>query len=208
MNLTKLTFALITALSVPSAALAQAPAAKTKPVKEPLNQADLAVLQHHHHGNLMEIEMGKLAQSKGSAALKKYAATLVADHQKADKAALALAKARDAKLENHPAPTNEAETAEHKQMTELMTKLKGLSGAEFEREYLTAMVEAHTKEVGYLTTAIAGVTDPKLKMHLEGVKPVIEKHAKQASDLLAKAAPPPATTGTPPASAAPVKPAS
>ena len=62
--------------------------------KQRLSEADLSTLQHHHDVNLMEIEMGKLAQQRGGPEVKKYAAALVKDHQTADKTAIAIAKAR------------------------------------------------------------------------------------------------------------------
>lgn len=185
--------ATLAAFAVPAAALAapDADTSKTKTAAVTLSDADLAVLQHHHSVNLLEIHMGKLAATRASAPVKKYGAMLVADHGKADKQALALAKARGAKLEEKPTPANDTEAAEQKKHDDLMTRLATLKGAEFDREYLTAMEEGHTKEVGYLTTAIGNVTDAKLKAHLETVKPVVEKHATEAKALLEKV---PATT--------------
>lgn len=187
-NLSSVAFVVGATLAAPvvAAAAPGADAGKAKATNVTLSDADKAVLQHHHAVNVFEIDMGKLAATRASAPVKKYGAMLVADHTKADKQALALAKARGAKLEDHPAPSNEAEAADHKKHMELMDKLKTLEGAAFDREYLTAMEEGHTKEVGYLATAIAGVADTKLKAHLETVKPVVEKHATQAKDLLAK----------------------
>ncbi len=187
-NLSTFALAVGAMLAAPVAASAapDVDAGKAKATNVTLSDADKAVLQHHHAVNVFEIDMGKLAATRATAPVKKYGAMLVADHTKADKQALALARARGAKLEDHPAPASEAEAADHKKHMELMDRLKTLQGADFDREYLTAMEEGHTKEVGYLTTAIAGVTDAKLKAHLETVKPVVEKHATQAKDLLAK----------------------
>lgn len=173
----------VLALTVTLASLALA-IAEPVPAPARLVEADVAALQHHHGVNLMEIEMGQMAQAKGSDPVKKYAAALVRDHQKADKEALALAQARGVTLEEHPA------TAEHKQAMETMARLKTLDGATFDREYLSAMVDGHTAEAGYLTIAIGKVRDAKLKAHFTKVKPVAERHAEQARALFT----PPKTT--------------
>lgn len=199
MFLHKLTFILVAAFAVPSIALAQTAPAKT--AKATLSETDLVVLQRHHSVNVMEIEMGKLALTKGGADVKKYSKALVADHQKADKAALALAKARGVKLEDHPAPKTEQETAEHKKMTETMDKLKGLSGAEFDRAFLSEMVDGHAMVSAEIQAAIPTITDAKLKTHMEGATVTVEKHGTLAKDLLAKLGPtPPAITPVKPAS--------
>lgn len=177
------------ALAFPAVATAGPGTGDTKPVKQSkqrLSEADLATLQHHHDVNLMEIEMGQIAQQRGGPAVKKYAAALVKDHQAADKTAIGLAKARGVTLSSHATPVSDVEEAEHQKQMAMMEKLKTLEGANFDREYLSAMVDGHSAELGYLTVAIADTTDTKLKAHLEKVRPVVEKHADQARDLLAK----------------------
>ena len=131
-----------------------------------LSAGDLAALQHDHGVNLMEIELAKVAQARGSDPVKQYASALMKDHQKADKEALALAAARGATLDDKAA----ASPPKHDQ----------LAGVAFDRAYLTAMIERQTAEVGYLTTTIGKVTDAKLKAHLTKVKAVVEKHIEQA----------------------------
>lgn len=157
-----------------------------KKTQQRLSDGDLSTLQHHHDVNLMEIEMGKIAQQRGGPDVKKYAAALVKDHQAADKTAINLAKARGVTLSSHATPMSDVEEAEHEKQMQLMERLKVLEGSNFDREYLTAMVDGHSAELGYLTVAIADATDSKLKSHLEKVRPVVERHADQARVLLAK----------------------
>lgn len=180
---------LATALAFPAVAAAGPGKGETKIVKKQsqrLTEGDLATLQHHHDVNLMEIEMGKLAQQRGGPAVKKYAGTLVKDHQTADRTAIGIAKARGVTLSSHATPVSDVEEAEHQKQMETMDKLKVLEGANFDREYLTAMIDGHSAELGYLTVAIADASDNKLKAHLEKVRPTIERHADQARDLLAE----------------------
>ncbi|MBZ0234667.1 MAG: DUF4142 domain-containing protein [Deltaproteobacteria bacterium] len=154
--------------------------------KPRLSDSELATLQHHHDVNLMEIKMGKLAQQRGGPEVKKYAAQLVKDHQMADKKAIQLAKARGVTLSQGATPMSEVEQAQHQKQMETMSRLETLQGESFDREFLQAMVDRHSAELGYLTVAIADATDSKLKAHLESVRPKIEKHADQARQLLSK----------------------
>jgi putative membrane protein len=146
-----------------------------------LSDADQATLQHHHGVNMMEIEMGKLAQARGSEPVKKYASALVKDHQKADKEALSLARAHGIVLAEHN------DEAGHAEMMKTMDRLSTLSGNDFDQAYLVAMIDGHTAEVGKLTVAIGKTSDVKLKVHLTKVKPVVERHAEQARALLTPA---------------------
>src|SRR5262245_49609978 len=117
MSLPKNALVLAIALAFPAAAAAGPGTGETKtekPVKQQkqrLSEGDLSTLQHHHDVNLMEIEMGKIAQQRGGPEVKKYAAALVKDHQTADKTAIGLAKARGVTLSSGATPMSDAEMA-------------------------------------------------------------------------------------------------
>lgn len=185
----KLVVALCAVLSFPAVAMADPDTApkKTEQQAARMSASDVAVLQHRHDVNVMEIEMGRMAMQRGGAKVKKYASALVKDHQKSDKEAMALAKARGVTLTAHAMPANEVERANHEQMMKTMERLGTLEGAQFDREYLAAMVDGHTAEVGRITTDISTVTDAKLKAFLVKGKPVIERHAEQARALMTPA---------------------
>ena len=91
--------------------------------------------------NMAEVEVGKLASKKAqNPRVKSYAEMLVKDHS----AALTkLQKMHTAKVDL---------SAEHQQ---LKTKLNGLSGAQFDREYMDAMVSGHREAVGLFEQQIA-----------------------------------------------------
>jgi len=60
-----------------------------------LSQAEAEVLRKLHHANVMEIEAGNLAKTKGdSKGIKDYGAELIRDHSKADADVLSLRRAR------------------------------------------------------------------------------------------------------------------
>jgi putative membrane protein len=83
-TLANLTLAALLGLSL--AATANDPNKSDKPaMKEVGPKAEQMKLVHKmHHANLMEIEMGGLAQRNGSDAVKRYGQMLVEDHKKAD----------------------------------------------------------------------------------------------------------------------------
>jgi predicted outer membrane protein len=191
MSRSKIILTLAIAFAFPAVASAGPGTGDTKPVKKEtkktqsrLSEGDLSTLQHHHDVNQMEIEMGKLAQQKGGPEVKKYAAQLVKDHQTADKMAMQIAKTRAVSLSEHARPMTDVEEAEHQKQMDTMQRLKTLEGSNFDREYLSAMVDGHSAELGYMTVAIADATDAKLKAHLEKTRPVIERHADEARTLL------------------------
>lgn len=151
-----------------------------------LSDGDLAVLDHHHHTNMIEIEMGRVGEERGGPQVKKYAAMLVKDHRTADKNAMALGRARGITLDARPMPA--AEMARHDEHMKKMEAMAKLEGAAFDREFLTAMVDGHTKELGYVTSALGTIEDPKLKAHMTKTKASVARHADEARALLA---PPP-----------------
>lgn len=149
-----------------------------------LSDAEVRVIAHLHHFNQMEINLGKEAEKSGTARIREYARTAVSDHQSADKDLTAFAKAH--KLATIPAdkPMTEAERQDEKEMTTAMAHLKTLKGADFDKEYLNLMVSGHDKELAKIDTAMSSASDPDLKSLLQTVKPMLQRHADQARDLL------------------------
>jgi putative membrane protein len=177
--------ALVAVLAAPLAASANDKTSDTSATskKTKLADEDLQVLAHVHKVNQMEIDMGRLAQRKGSnAAIKDYGKMLVNDHQKSDKNVMALAKKHGQTLPQETA-TNEMDKSEEKDNMDAMKRLQTLKGADFDRELLQIAVQAHEKELSRTDTAIGQVQDDDVKQLLKDVKPVLQRHADQARDL-------------------------
>lgn len=158
--------------------------AKTDKTGAKLSDGDTKTIAHLHHVNQMEIMLGKEAQRAGTAKVKDYANTLVSDHEQADKDLTSFAKAH--KLAAIPAdkPGTDAERQDDKDMTQQMARMKSLKGAEFDKAFLTMMVSGHDKELTKIDVAISSASDPDLKNLLQSVKPVLQRHADQARDLM------------------------
>jgi len=160
------------------------PLVKTDPAKPPSDKGDavvtggdLAFMNDAAPGGMAEVELGKLAAQKAhNAEVKSFAQKMVEDHSKAGEELKQLAAQKKVTLPTDVLPT-------HK---EIMTKLSNLSGAEFDKEYVKAMVGAHEKDVAAFENvsktaadadvkAFAAKTLPTLKMHLEMIKGMADK---------------------------------
>lgn len=94
-------------------------------------------------GGMAEIELGRLAMERaGTAEVKQFADMLVKDHSKAGEELKQIAM-------RHSIPIPTTVDEEHR---ELNSKLSTLKGAEFDREYMNAMVEGHEDVVDRLQT--------------------------------------------------------
>ncbi len=123
-------------------------------------------------GGMAEVELSRVATTKGkNAEVKKFAQKMIEDHTNANAELKQLAGKKNVTL-----PTEL--DAEHKAIKD---KLSGLSGAEFDKAYVNAMVSDHEKAVNLFKTQADGGTDaetrafaaktlPKLQGHLDMVK--------------------------------------
>lgn len=125
-------------------------------------------------GGMAEVELSRTAQTKAqNAEVKAFSQKMVQDHSNANTELKQLAAKKSVTL-----PTEM--DAAHKTMAESMAKL---SGAEFDKAYVAAMVADHEKTVALFQSQADGGTDadakawatktlPTLKMHLEMVKAI------------------------------------
>jgi len=160
------------------------PLVKTEPAKPASDKGDmvvtggdLAFMNDAAPGGMAEVELGKLAASKAqNAEVKAFGQKMVEDHSKAGEELKQLAAQKKVMLPPDVLP-------KHK---EIMDKLSKLSGADFDKEYVAAMVEAHEKDVAAFESvsktaadadvkAFAAKTLPTLKMHLEMIKGMADK---------------------------------
>ncbi len=128
-------------------------------------------------GGMLEVELGKLAGSKGANKdVKDFGAKMVADHSKANDELKAVAAKKDAVL---PTEVNAEQKAD-------MDDLAKLSGAAFDGKYVKMMVDDHEKDVADFqkeadqgkdadVKAFASKTLPTLKSHLEMIKAMQSK---------------------------------
>ena len=128
-------------------------------------------------GNLAEIQMGKLAQAKGSTdVVRAYGKTLEADHMQANVNAVKTAAAVGVEVPTRP--SNEQQ-AEYKKMAKL-------SGVKFDKEFIGAMVDDHKDDVELYQKESAKTEDGEVASYARATLPVIQGHLNVATDLKAK----------------------
>jgi putative membrane protein len=163
------------------------------------NQNDRLFVYEATIGGNAEVEFGHLPEQKGrSPAVKDFAHQMVADHSKANQQLAQLAQAG-----NIPQPRELDE--EHKAM---LSRLQQLSAAEFDLAYIRGQIGDHQKTAQLFEWEIGSGQDPQLKGFASQILPTVLRHlgmARAAEYQLTStaAAPNPAITPAPPASALP-----
>ena len=124
-----------------------------------------------------EVELGRLAAQKGqSPDVKKFGQKMVDDHSKAGDELKQLASRKGVTL-----PTEMK--AEQKADKDKLTKL---SGADFDKEYMSMMVEDHDKDVKDFQTEASGGGDADVKAFASKTLPTLQEHQKMAKDIKSK----------------------
>ena len=127
-------------------------------------------------GGMTEVELGKLAQQKSkNPDIKKFAQMLVADHSKANAEVKTLASKKNINL-----PTG---MGSHQSTFD---KLKGLSGDEFDEEFVEDMVDDHEKDVSTFQKESQNSSDPDVKAFATKTLPVLQKHLDTVKGIQSK----------------------
>ena len=130
--------------------------------------------------NLAEIELGKLAETKGTnPEVKKFGKMMVDDHTKAASEVSALAKTK-----NFTLPTTLTEEGQ-----EEYNKLNEKSGADFDKKFADMMIDGHEKAIDKLKKASEDAKDPDIRTwasnNIAGLTAHLE-HAKMLKQNLDK----------------------
>jgi len=133
--------------------------------------ADKAFVQKAAVGGMAEVEMGKMAQQKGSSdQVKQFGSRMVEDHSKANDELKQIASSKGITL-----PTDL--DAKHKSKVDKMQKL---SGAQFDRAYMDDMVADHKQDVAEFKKQATSGKDSDLKSFAAKTLPTLEDHLKMA----------------------------
>lgn len=124
-----------------------------------------------------EIDLGKMMQDQAqNSSVKDFSKTLADDHQKAQDQLKDVASKTNLTL-----GTNAQEQAENQRLKD---RLSSAQGAQRDRAFLRAEVRDHAKAVRQLRHMENQVTDPQLKSYISSVIPTMQKHEKDARNLL------------------------
>jgi putative membrane protein len=176
MRLTKVSALMIAAaVTFPSgfalAASGSTKAESSRESKSKLPSGEERFMKEAASGGLMEVELGKVAAEKGShQRVKEFGKRMQADHSKANAQLKKIASSKGVELPTEP-------SGEHKSTMDKLTKL---SGAEFDREYMEAMVDDHKEDIEKFQTQADKGKDPEVKKFASESLPILKKHLELA----------------------------
>jgi putative membrane protein len=130
--------------------------------------------------NQVDIDAGKLAQSKAQAAeVKEFAGRMVTDHTGVNKSAGDLVKRLHVKPENNPTSESLKQQGEQN-----VAALRQLSGAEFDKAYVDHEVVYHQAVLDAVDeTLIPSAQNADLKALLVKVRPAFVDHLQHAKKI-------------------------
>lgn len=124
-----------------------------------------------------EIKLSELAEQKATnPAVKAFATKMVSEHKKMSASMKPFAQSWGLS-----APTDLDEN--HKSD---YTKLNGMSGADFDKEYMDLMVSDHSKALDLFTEEAKNTKDPKFRAAVVKGKTMVAAHKNMAYDLKKK----------------------
>ena len=125
-------------------------------------------------GGMAEVELGKLASEKASNdQVKEFGKRMVDDHGKAGEELKTLAQNKGL------TPPTEID-GKHKRLHERLSKM---SGAEFDRAYVSEMVKDHRKDVKEFQREAEKAKDADVKAFASKTLPTLQEHLKQIEDI-------------------------
>jgi len=140
-------------------------------------QSDQKFALEAAQGGMMEVELGRLATQKAaSQAVKDFGQRMVTDHGKANTQLMQIASQKGISLPK-ALPAN---------MKQERDKLAGLSGAEFDRMYMSHMVKDHEKDVKKFEMEAEKGNDPALRSFAQETLPTLRQHLELARSVAAQ----------------------
>jgi len=126
---------------------------------------------------MFEIQSSQIAQERGNATEKTFAATMIKDHQKTSEELKSMVSSGDLKAE---LPTALDSSHQGK-----IDKLKSLKGADFSSRYDSDQVTGHKDAVSLFERYSKNGDNPKLKDWAGKTLPALRHHLEMAQNLSA-----------------------
>lgn len=142
-----------------------------------LSSQDRKFMMDAAEGGMMEVELGRLAAQKASNAdVKSFGQRMVDDHGKANTQLKSIAAQKGVTL-----PTTLS--ADKRKEMEHMSKL---SGAEFDKMYMSHMVKDHKKDVSEFEKQATKGDDSNVKSFAQQNLPTLREHLQMAQSIASK----------------------
>jgi putative membrane protein len=127
--------------------------------------------------DMFEVQSSQLAQERGNASEKPFAATMIKDHQKTSEDIKAMVSSGDVKAELPTALDSSHQSS--------LDKLKSLKGSDFSSRYDRDQVSGHKDAVSLFERYAKGGENAKLKDWADKTLPTLRHHLEMAQDLAA-----------------------
>lgn len=138
---------------------------------------DKAFLKKVSGINLAEIELGMLAQKKGSSdAIQQFGKLMVSDHTDAETATKRLASDLNVMIPEEPG----------KDVADLDAQLSSMEGAQFDEDYIHHMVAGHNGAVAMIENEIEHGRNPKIVEFAEKILPTVQDHLCIGENVVGK----------------------
>jgi putative membrane protein len=125
-------------------------------------------------GGLTEVELGRLAVQRGSnPAVKSFGQRMIEDHSRANDELKSIASKKSITL---PTDMNSDQKA-------MMDKLSKLSGADFDKEYMSDTVKDHEAAAKEFENQANKGNDADIKAFAAKTLPMIQRHLQMARDV-------------------------
>jgi len=125
-------------------------------------------------GGMAEVALGKMAAAKGADdKVKEFGNMMVMDHGKANAELMSIAKGKNITL---PAGLD----AEHQAKSDSLSKL---SGKDFDKAYVNAMIEGHKKTLALMQSEATNGKDTELKAFAAKTAPVVQHHLDEIQKI-------------------------
>ena len=140
-----------------------------------VNSSDRKFAMMAAQGGMAEVEMARVALERASSSeVKQYAQKMIDDHTKANEELVQIAQAKGITLTAAP---------DQKQMA-MMEKMRNLSGAEFDRQYMMmAGDKDHSKMEKLFRDEVRKGRDAELKAFASKTLPVVQEHLRMAREI-------------------------
>ncbi len=136
-------------------------------VNPTLSTTDATFIDTAARGGVAEVQMGELARKKGTtAAVRNFGARMVTDHTRVNGELAQLATSKQTSAPTDPNTTQSQE----------ISKLQGLRGSAFNREYLATMTQDHRDDIGLIQNEAASGTDPDVRAFASRTLPTLRDH--------------------------------
>jgi putative membrane protein len=125
-------------------------------------------------GGMLEVRLGEYASNNAASdAIKKFGEHMVGDHTKLNDQLKTLATQQPIEI---PRALNSDDQ-------KVLDRLEKVQGTEFDKAYVTQMVEDHKKDIAAFQKEIDQGSDPSVKAFAEKALPTLQHHLKMAEEL-------------------------